>query len=861
MAYTTRLNPPQISSKIPAFSENVMKIPFVLNKAVSPIQFNKIAIIVKTVSTNTTVMTGETSSYYYDYDKHCYFAFFNNLKDDYKFSPKVGQYYKISIACVTDNVAGFYSTTGIIKYTSHPSVSILDRGDTVNNTYEYTGLYSQAQGDATEKVYSYCFNLYNKDNVLVATSGEQIHNSSTDTDLFQSVDTWTIRKALEPNVSYTIEYVITTMNGLVVSSPRYEIIEVQFEDPSVHADLCAISNPEDGYIEVSLAGKKDNSYVNGYCVLLRSSSEDNFDSWNELTRFQLCRWDTNTILTLCKDHTVAQGFSYRYAIQAYNSVGTYSNRLLNIEGDIVCDFEDAFLWDGERQLKIKFNPKITGFKSSILETKTNTIGSKYPFIFRNGNVEYKEFSISGLLSILGDENDEFLTGLQDKNEKRYDTPAAAGYMADQGQCLSADNYRKERQFKMDVLAWLTNGKPKLFRSAAEGNYIVRLMNATLTPNDTLGRMLHTFNCQACEVADCNFENLQSLGFTVPSYVETRSLQFGQIDFGDPNKPIPNSVKMLSDKVIEFPSACMMSITNALGLHVEATFADGSKTELAEISGTYIFNNDVLKSNPIIYLTLLGDSWGKAQITYTYYDTALDAFSFIHKITTTDRITQTLGETGINLISKMEDIRIKTGAFHYIRVQPRTQIKIYYNNGYYYTNHSEKITELNPLYIYLIVNTQNNTIEKYFDGRYGMTPRDIKQLSYDFKLIGSSLVDFSLSNNPTTSARYEALTNINSVDELYAGDGIILDMVYQENEFLYAVELATSDEIDMNTFIAKSAWLTAKEEYEKALDEGNGSEAFIAQLKNRVDETYKIYITYLAAAIERVKEDHNVDFAI
>jgi hypothetical protein len=96
-------------------------------------------------------------------------------------------------------------------------------------------------------------------------------------------------------------------------------------------------------------------------------------------------------MLLCKDHTVSQGFSYKYAIQAYNSLGTYSNRMLNREGDVVCDFEDAFLWDGERQLKIRFNPKVSSFKSTVLETKTDTIGGKYPFIFRNGNVEYKEF--------------------------------------------------------------------------------------------------------------------------------------------------------------------------------------------------------------------------------------------------------------------------------------------------------------------------------------------------------------------------------------------------------------------------------------------------------------------------------------
>jgi hypothetical protein len=50
-----------------------------------------------------------------------------------------------------------------------------------------------------------------------------------------------------------------------------------------------------------------------------------------------------------------------------------------------------------------------------LETKTDTIGGKYPFIFRNGNVEYKEFQISGLLSLLSDENNLFLTDLYAKD--------------------------------------------------------------------------------------------------------------------------------------------------------------------------------------------------------------------------------------------------------------------------------------------------------------------------------------------------------------------------------------------------------------------------------------------------------------
>ena len=57
-----------------------------------------------------------------------------------------------------------------------------------------------------------------------------------------------------------------------------------------------------------------------------------------------------------------------------------------------------------------------------------------------------------------------------------------------------------------------DGKPKLFRSPGEGSYIVRLMNVSLTPNDTLGRMLHTFSSTAYEVADFNYTTLGEMGF-------------------------------------------------------------------------------------------------------------------------------------------------------------------------------------------------------------------------------------------------------------------------------------------------------------------------------------------------------------
>jgi hypothetical protein len=66
----------------------------------------------------------------------------------------------------------------------------------------------------------------------------------------------------------------------------------------------------------------------------------------------------------------------------------------------------------------------------------------------------------------------------------------------------------EKEFKMEVMNWLNNGEPKLFRSPAEGNYLVRLMNISLSPNDTLGRMIHTFSATAYEVGKSDWRNLK-----------------------------------------------------------------------------------------------------------------------------------------------------------------------------------------------------------------------------------------------------------------------------------------------------------------------------------------------------------------
>jgi hypothetical protein len=148
-------------------------------------------------------------------------------------------------------------------------------------------------------------------------------------------------------------------------------------------------------------------------------------------------------------------------------------------------------------LKVRFNPKITSFKTTVQENKKNTLGGRYPFVFRSGHTYYKEFPISGLISYLMDDNESFVS----KAKELYITEWKPTTN------ITDENVLLERLFKLKVMEWLNDGRPKLFKSPQEGNYIVRLMNVSLSPNDTVSRMLHTFSCQAVEIADYTPDNL------------------------------------------------------------------------------------------------------------------------------------------------------------------------------------------------------------------------------------------------------------------------------------------------------------------------------------------------------------------
>ena len=82
-------------------------------------------------------------------------------------------------------------------------------------------------------------------------------------------------------------------------------------------------------------------------------------------------------------------------------------KITKTKSPIMVVLDDIFLSRGDKQLKIRFNPQLSSIKRNINEVKIDTIGSKYPFIRRNGDMNYITFPIGGLISSEMDENNNF----------------------------------------------------------------------------------------------------------------------------------------------------------------------------------------------------------------------------------------------------------------------------------------------------------------------------------------------------------------------------------------------------------------------------------------------------------------------
>ena len=426
---------------------------------------------------------------------------------DYNFT--LGDFYKIKIAycegTLEEPTSGPYSTIGIGRCAGdhNTKISVLSGIRQTNmelspspvlnsNQITYIGQYETNL--ASEIVYKYRFTF----------KEEKSESYWQDTGWLIRTDpmSFTVPYELEYFKNYILTYEIITVNGLKLSA-TYPIMKTG-EIPGYYTGQVFVSQDtkaiENGYIQIQLTGE---NIPDGNFRLIRRCLDETPAQWEELTQFKLGRL-SQAEKFIWKDLSIEQGKTYKYAIQQYSThqkTGAISYAQKVESQPITAEFEHIFIGDGTRQLRLAFNPQVSSIKETILEQKTDTLTNRYPFFFRNGDVRYKELPISGLLSYFMDLDELFMP--QSELIRYTDTKLNLDIN------LTGANFYAERKFKMEVLEWLNNGQFKIFRSPAEGNYIIRLMNVSLSPNATVGRMLHTVSATGYEAMEYKRENLQT----------------------------------------------------------------------------------------------------------------------------------------------------------------------------------------------------------------------------------------------------------------------------------------------------------------------------------------------------------------
>lgn len=871
-----KLYPPSINGTIPAFCKDgtvLITVPFSMNKAVSKSEVKGFAVKIKTVSgvVKGVVKTSASKNSSYDVEEN-YQAIFDVSHLDFS----VGQYYKLQLAYIgTDGVVGYYSTVGVAKYTTMPSISVdgLKFGRINSHNYFYTGVYSQKKGDTTEKLYSTRFRLYDSNKNVIQDTGDVLHNTSTDDLSYESHTEFSVPQDLEIDKTYYIKFSIKTVNGLERSTPYFRIMQRRSVSPEIKAELVATLRPDEGYVNIQIQDKVD-AVISGAFLLSRASSLNGY-AWEELKRFDLQSMVPDKWSFL--DCTVEQGATYKYSLQQYNSNGIYSDRI--VSNSVLVDFEDMFLFDGKRQLNIRFNPKVSSFKADHLESKTDTIGSKYPFISRNGNVDYKEFSISGLISYQMDSVELFMS----KQELG---------ISEVSHNLTTENITAERVFKNKVLDWLNDGKPKVFRSPAEGNYIVRLMNVSLNPTDSLSRMLHTFTCQAYEIADFTIENLKYynlVDFNEDFALQTRWKTIVLKDVED-SSTIPQllPVPAYSIQFTEMMPGSKIYIGNS------------GESVVIGTTGSYAVS---FPDKPIESVAFEFTKGMPGLFTYSYKSKSITVFGTIQDISVEDvPIRQFIGEkykrkilidkygndyTTDNIFEALKDIKTEVLNAYNVKIYRRDIQTLYIDRAYsedfsffkdededesfqyydnmYCTGNAISLNKLEPSSIYYIRFKKGDTAVKYPNEGYYIEANNETFAPYTgWAIDGEDHSIFQVNNKIFEAEVNDELISVADKDlplvisdsdfitKLKINRGVVAELSYSKQIIKYAFE----DTGSRATIRAKVAYEAAYQDVIKALDDG-ASRATITSYKNIMEDKYLTFLRALNKDISSYKEANGI----
>lgn len=339
--------------------------------------------------------------------------------------------------------------------------------------------------------------IVSQGNTQVFSSGSQPINSRTPEAFY-----YTIPYFFENGIDYKIKIKYITANLYEASTSNYTV-QVRYPKDSwgsqnTVAEAIAVDTVI-GKVNISFEPKTQGGSIpaNSQLIIRRASDEDNFTIWDTIWTKNIKTATTATISF--DDFTIESGTLYKYEI---NYISPNSTTYFIVEGPVLSVFDYAFLTGEGTQLSVKFNDNVGSFKRNVSDNIVTTIGSKYPFITRNSNMDYRTFSLSGTIAYEMDVQNQFSS-----------RSAIYGDWIDVYGSYFVNHYYNQRndrvtqrKFRELVMNYLYDDIPKLFRSTSEGNILVRITDVNLTPNNQIGRMIYDFSCTATEIGEANLEN-------------------------------------------------------------------------------------------------------------------------------------------------------------------------------------------------------------------------------------------------------------------------------------------------------------------------------------------------------------------
>lgn len=533
MAVTTNLYPPVIDTYMPAFLQSTScRVYFSLSIYNDLDEIENAQVTVRSQLTNLSVL--DSSKYPSEIkltniltdltrqsdDKYYIEIAATDIKDGFKNN----QYYKVQIrftkkgvshslnlpqqldSWLTSNLENFseWSTVCLIRAISIPTINLQTFAtNIIPNVYATLGNISVignltfSDTEETDSLKSYRIKLYHElTDTLLLDSGEQFSNEYVDINAIN----YDINYSIEENKDYyfTLEY---TTNALYTQTLTYHFSCIPGTSTDYELNISVKQEEENGRVKIRIT-RDSNTTFTGKIIIRRASNKNNFTTWEDLY-IQEVNNVKNIDLTWY-DYTIENGIWYKYAIQGVNSNGVRAS--MNVASkNILALFEDIFLVGGNKQLKIKFDPSVSSFRRTLSESRAETIGSKYPFIRRNGNVDYSQFPIGGLIASDMDDNEILISKKEEYGDyyHKYEN-----YNEEEKIPFNQIDFIWEKRFRDVVINFLHDDSVKLFRSPTEGNFLVKLMDISFTPNQTLGRQLWAFSSNAFEIDECNIDNFE-----------------------------------------------------------------------------------------------------------------------------------------------------------------------------------------------------------------------------------------------------------------------------------------------------------------------------------------------------------------